>query len=292
MAAALALAMSWPGTALARMAGGLEELASGNAPLLWLQGQACSGCSISFLDSVYPDPATVLTKYVSLAFHPVISAATGDLAMATIQQVASAGQEILVIEGAIPQAMPEACRVGDQAFADLVATAARSAGKIVALGTCASFGGIPCAAPNPTGAVTVGQFLAGAGITTPVINLPGCPAHPDWLVGTLLHLLGSVDLKLDDQGRPELFYGSVIHARCPHYYEYEQEAFAQKFGDEGCMFKLGCLGIRTNADCPTRRWNGKTSWCVEAGAPCIGCARPEFVRDAGFPLFRIDEAAD
>ena len=131
--------------------------------------------------------------------------------------------------------------------------------------------------------MTVGQFFASAGITTPVINLPGCPAHPDWLVGTLIHLLESIDLKLDDQGRPELFYGSVIHDRCPHFYEYDQGSFADKFGDDGCMFKLGCLGIRTNADCSMRRWNNKTSWCVEAGAPCIGCARPEFVRDTGLP---------
>ena len=86
MAAALALTMGLPGTALARVAGGLEDLATGAAPLLWLQGQACSGCSISFLDSIYPDPATVLTKYVSLTFHPVISAAAGDQAMRTIQQ--------------------------------------------------------------------------------------------------------------------------------------------------------------------------------------------------------------
>ncbi len=292
MAAALAASMGWPTTALARIAEGLESLAAGRAPVVWLHGQACSGCSVSFLNTTYPDAARVLTQYISLAYHTVVSAATGDTALQVLDRRMAAGDYVLVVEGAVPQGMPRACLTGGREFVDLLTRAARGATSVVAVGTCAAFGGIPAAPPNPTGAMSVSRVLSDAGVSTPLINLPGCPAHPDWLVGTLVHLMKFGQPALNAQGCPQLFYGSVIHTRCPRFYSYEMGHFARFFGDDGCLFKLGCLGIRTHADCPTRHWNSKVNWCVGAGAPCIGCARPEFAHQREFPFYRIREQSE
>jgi hydrogenase small subunit len=275
------------------VADGLEELASGGGkPVVWLTGQACSGCSVSFLNTIYPDPAYLLTEAISLDFHPVLSAATGAKATEAMNLRIEAGDYLLVVEGSIPTLMPAACRVGEEDFTDLVARAARAATAVVALGTCASSGGIPAAPPNPTGAVSVGAFLGSQGISKPLVNLPGCPAHPDWLVGTLVYLLKFGTPPLTEAGSPVMFYKDVIHARCPRFYQYNMGEFARQFGEDGCLFKLGCMGIRTNADCASRRWNSKVSWCIEAGAPCLGCARPEFANDPAFPFFRFREQND
>lgn len=267
----------------------LQTLASGRAPILWLQGQSCSGCSVSFLNATYPDVASVLTQYISLGFHSTISGATGAAATDAVNRTIAAGGYILVVEGAVPGGLPKACETMGEEFGSLLTRAAKSAAAIVAAGTCAAFGGIPSAPPNPTGAVSVSRFLASSKSSTPLINLPGCPTHPDWLVGTLVHLMKIGVPPLTEHGSPQMFYGESIHSRCPEFYNYNMNKFARFFGDSGCLFKLGCMGIRTNADCSIRRWNNKTSWCVEAGAPCIGCARPEFAQDRDFAFYRERE---
>ncbi len=267
----------------------LQTLASGTAPLLWLHGQSCSGCSVSFLNAAYPDVAAVLTQYVSVGYHSTISAASGTVAAEAVNRTIAAGGYTLVVEGAVPHGMPAACETMGEEFGSLLTRAARSAKAIVAVGTCAAFGGIPAAPPNPTGAVSVSKFLGSSRGSTPLINLPGCPIHPDWLIGTVVHLLKAGVPKLTEHGCPQLFYGETIHARCPEFYNYNMDKFARFFGDSGCLFKLGCMGIRTNADCSIRRWNTKTSWCVEAGAPCIGCAQPEFAQDRDFAFYRVRE---
>ena len=267
----------------------LQSLAEGAAPVVWLQGLSCTGCSVSFLNAAYPDAATVLTRYANVDFHSTLSTGAGRLAMATLDRRVEAGGYILVVEGAVPLGMPAACELGGEDFGSLLTRVARGATAIVVLGTCAAFGGIPAAPPNPTGAVAVPRALNGSGVKAPTISLPGCPIHPDWLVGTLVQLLRFGMPTLNKQGCPEQFYGNLIHARCPEFYNYNMGRFAKFFGDSGCLFNLGCLGIRTYADCSTRRWNGKTNWCVESGAPCVGCARPEFAQDRTFPFYRVRE---
>jgi len=95
--------------------------------------------------------------------------------------------------------------------------------------------------------------------------------------------------ELNEEGSPKLFFGDVIHTHCPEFYNYNMGKFAKNFGDKGCLFELGCLGIRTFADCAERRWNSKVNWCVEAGAPCIGCTQSQFAHDKNFPFYRIRE---
>jgi hydrogenase small subunit len=289
MGAGLAAMMGLGPLAAPDFADALEKMTADQTPVLWLQGQSCSGCSVSFLNTQHPDPADVLTRYISLLFHSTISAATGHTAMEIINKTIDAGGFLLVVEGSIPQKMDKACVVGHEALSKQVTRAAKAAKAVVALGTCAAYGGIPAAQNNPTGAVGVPEFLGSQGIKKPVVRLPGCPAHPDWLVGTLAHLLGYGLPPLDTQGRPTAFYGSLIHDTCPRFADYERENFAMAFGEPGCLFKLGCQGPITHADCTTRYWNQGANTCINAGAPCIGCASEHFARSAGYPFYRKSE---
>jgi len=285
MAALLGLGSS----ALPGIAQALEVLSSDNPPILWLQGQSCSGCSVSFMNSENPGPGALLTRYISLLFHSTLSTATGDVGMDIVHRSINRGGYFLVVEGSMPQGMPEACKMGHQPITELVARAAANAKTVITIGTCASFGGIPAAQNNPTGAVSVPDFLEKKGIATPVIRLPGCPSHPDWVVGTLVHVLKFGAPELDDRQRPKMFYSQLIHDQCHRFADYERENFAEHFSDSGCLFKLGCVGTNTYADCTLRFWNSRTNSCIPSGAPCIGCASEEFAANASFPFYRKSE---
>ncbi len=270
------------------LARALAGMADGSAPVIWLQGQSCSGCSVSLLNSEAPGPAELLTDYIHLLFHGTLSAATGATAEEVVAKSVEQGGYYLVFEGAVPLGMPTACAMGGKPVADLLDRAARGARAVLAVGTCASFGGIPAAENNPTGAVSVPDFLRGRGFPGKIARLPGCPCHPDWVVGTLAHIIRFGMPQLDELNRPTAFYGRIIHDQCPRFSDYEREKFAAKFGDEGCLFKLGCLGPETRADCSSRLWNGGINYCVRAGGPCIGCASEHFALTAGFPFYTKD----
>ena len=184
MGAGMAALMGLGPLAAPELARALEKMSAAQAPVLWLQGQSCSGCSVSFLNSAHPNPADVLTRYISLLFHTTISAATGHGAMEVINKSIERGGYLLVVEGSIPKNMEKACVVGHEPISKQVIRAAKAAKAVVAVGSCAAFGGIPAAQNNSTGAVDVPTFLSDSSVKTPVIRLPGCPAHPDWLVGT------------------------------------------------------------------------------------------------------------
>jgi hydrogenase small subunit len=264
----------------------LTSLGNGTAPVLWLQGLSCSGCSVSLLNGDPISPDRLITRYISLAYHPTLSAATGTVAVEAINRLIDAGGFVLAVEGAVPAGMPRACVAADETFGDQLVRAARRSKAVLAIGTCASNGGVPAAEGNPTGAVSVPEFLSAQGITTPVVNIPGCPSHPDWVIGSLAHLLKIGVPPLDAQRRPKAFFGRLLHEQCPRFADYERETFARKAGDPGCLFKLGCLGPITYSDCPVRGWNSGTNHCIRAGAPCTGCASSGFGRDASFPLSR------
>ena len=121
-------------------------------------------------------------------------------------------------------------------LSETVADLASKAKAVIALGSCATDGGIPAAEGNTTGATSIPDFLAAKGIATPTIRLPGCPTHPDWLVGTLAHLLSYGMPALDDQKRPKMFFSKLVHDQCPRFADYEREKFAKTFGDDGCLF--------------------------------------------------------
>jgi len=234
-------------------------------------------------------------KHVSLVYHPNVMAGSGDAAMEVVETTAeeSQGGFILVVEGAVPLAEDGLyCCVGEDGdrpipMAETMEKLCGNALAIIGFGTCASFGGIPAGEPNPTGCVSVREFMAQRNIATPLINIPGCPPHPDWFVGTVSHVLlaglPSAD-DLDDHLRPKAFFGQLIHENCPRRAYFDEGKFAKHLSDEGCLYEVGCKGPITYADCATRRWNGGVSWCIGAGGPCAGCVQPEFP-DVVAPLY-------
>ena len=278
-------------SAIPRVAEALEELSQGLAPVLWLQGQCCSGCSVSLLDSEAVTPVKLLTRYISLGFHQTLSAATGNQAVEAVNKIVSQGGYILIVEGSVPDKMPLACTFGDEPFAEQLTRAARKARAILTAGSCSSYGGVPAAENNPTGAIAVPAFLKNRGIDAPVIRVPGCPIHPDWLVGTVVHALKFGLPPVDGLGRPKAYFSKSMHEQCPRFNHYELQNFARTFGEEGCLFKLGCAGPITYTDCNIRSWNGGVNSCVRAGAPCIGCGNETFCAKASYPLITKEHAA-
>jgi hydrogenase small subunit len=145
---------------------------------------------------------------------------------------------------------------------------------VIAIGSCASWGGIPSADPNPTGAVGVDALVTGK----PIVNLPGCPPNPYTLLGTVLQYARFGTLpELDDERRPRFAYDRVIHDQCPRRAHFDAGRFARQFGDEGhrqgwCLYHLGCKGPDTRAPCSVTQFNEVVNaWPIGIGAPCVGC---------------------
>lgn len=276
------------------MAEGLEKLAS-TTRAVWLQGLSCTGDSIALLNSEDPEPAELLTRYISLALHQTIGAAQGSQFMGALDKAAALGDFVLVIEGAVPMEMPEACVIGGRPFSEILLELIPKARMVVAVGTCAAFGGVPAAEGNPTGACSVMEFMARRNLPVQgrLINLAGCPTHPKTTVGALAYVAAKGCPPLDEKLlTPRMFYNFSTHDECPRYHQFERKIFAQYLGDpEGCLFKLGCLGPLTHTQCQHRQWNTGVNWCVRASAPCVGCTSKDFARRRDFPFYRKSEQA-
>jgi hydrogenase small subunit len=288
LAAQLALAPSY-GAALAE---GLERIARRKERVLWLQGLSCTGCSISLLNAEGPIPLEIVTEIISLVYHPNLSALQGDKTGELIDQLTASKDYYFVLEGAVPVGMPEACRVADKPLTELLPPVLRNAKGIIAAGTCASYGGVPAAAGAPTGSVGLKTFMEQQSIPVKgrFLACPGCPAHPLSLVGTLAYLIGKGYPEVDPELlTPAMFFKESVHDTCPMFHFWEKRQFAEKFGEEGCLFKLGCLGPLSRTNCPKRQWNGGANWCIRAGAPCVACTSPDFARRREFPFYRLGE---
>ena len=271
----------------------MSESKTQEYPVIWLQGAGCTGCAVSLLNAVSPSIRNVLVdevipgKHINLRFHPTVMAGAGEPVMEVLEETAQnrAGSYLLVVEGAVPVAQNGVyCAIGENdgepiSMLSHLESLGRGALAVIAMGTCAAFGGIPAGKPNPTQCQSVREVFSSRGITTPLINVPGCPPHPDWFVGTvagiLLHGLPSPD-DLDVHLRPKLFFGDLIHENCPRRAYFDEGKFARKLSDPYCLYELGCKGPVTHADCPTRLWNNGVNWCIGNGSPCIGCCEPGF----------------
>jgi len=271
-------------------------------PIIWLQASTCSGCSVSVINTIHPSIKNVILEQVLpghqllMTYHGTLMAATGALSIEAARNTVQKSRKkyILVVEGAIPTAEKGAYGViGEEdghpkTMLGWVDTYGRDAMAVLTVGTCAAYGGLPAAAPNPTGCKGVSDVFADLKIDTPVINIPGCPCHPDWFIGTVAKILlyGMPKPKeLDEFGRLKLFFGRSVHNRCVNRDYLDEGIFSTEFGQEGCLLELGCKGPFTNADCPIRLWNGSVSWCINAGAPCIGCTEKGFP-DAHSPIYQ------
>jgi hydrogenase small subunit len=266
---------------------------AGNLPVYWIQGQACTGCSVSLLNATYPDIAETLLDIISLKFHPNVMGIQGEGAIRVLNQAKTnpkiRGKFLLVVEGSVPTG--EAgfyCTVGEHGDKPItieswVKELGTEAKAVVSVGSCASFGGIPSAPPNPTSAKPVKEIIPKA----TVINIPGCPPHPDWMIGTIAHVILFGLPKLDKFSRPVMFFGSnkLIHENCERRAYFDKGEFAKKFSEDGCLYELGCKGPVTYSDCPTRAWNGGVNWCIRSGSPCIGCTEEDFPGETAAALY-------
>lgn len=262
-----------------KIANALETVKLQKQPLIWLNGASCAGCTISFANTNYPSVSELILDTLSVKYNETLMAASGEVADKALEDAIGQfkGKYIMVLEGAVPTKNGGVyLRVAGKPFVEKVKKVAANAAYCVAMGTCASFGGIPAASPNPTGC----KGLKDVGGT--VVNIPGCPAHPDWLVGIIVNMLLFRKIpNLDKYGRPQMFYRKLVHDSCPRRGAYEQGQYIEQFGVEldgieGCMGAKGCRGPVASADCPSRLWNSGTSFCISASTPCVGCVEPDF----------------
>ena len=272
-----------------RVAQALEESVIGASqgdlyPVIWIEGASCTGCTEAFAQIDAPDPASIVLEMISLNYSETLSAAAGWSMEEAKEQTIAAGNYILIYEGAVLNGWDgNALRIAGKTGNEHLIEAAEKANAVVALGSCAVNGGWMAAHPNPSNAQGVQQFLKAQGIETPVINIPGCPPNPEWLCAILVEVLLLNKLpELNAENKPAQIFGQTVHDNCQRRGHFENGEFVYQFGSPEeakgyCLYPLCCRGPQTKANCGVVRYNHRRSWCIEAGAPCIGCceANPE-----------------
>jgi hydrogenase small subunit len=254
--------------------------------VIWLSFQECTGCTESLTRSHAPSVENLIFDYISLAYHHTLQAASGEAAEAAREEAMreSKGHYLVVVDGSIPLNNPGYSTIAGISNQQMLEETVKDAAAVIAVGSCAAFGGLPHADPNPTGAVSVADLVS----DVPVVNISGCPPIPTVITGVLAHYLTFGTLpELDELKRPRVFYGQSIHDRCYRRPFYDKGLFAQTFDDEGarkgwCLYRLGCKGPMTYNACATAKWNQGTSWPVESGHGCLGCSEPNFWDAGGF----------
>jgi hydrogenase small subunit len=275
----------------------LATATEGAVEAVWLQGQSCTGCTISTLQSEFPAIEGALSEFrEAVSFHPTLMERAGDEAMAPLD----ADPDVLIVEGSVPVEVPRAATLGrdergePKPVVDWVIELAETADLVVAVGSCSAYGGLPAAGrhdsadvgADPTGArglqfdgrepggVFGPAFRTGRGL--PVVNVPGCPAHPEHVLLTLGTVLNGHRPALDEFNRPLPVFGPLVHDDCSLRQEYEAGNFADEPGGDGCLYEAGCAGVYAYCDDSKRLRNGGTTICRAVGAPCIGCVEPAF----------------
>jgi NiFe hydrogenase small subunit HydA len=263
----------------------------------WLQCGGCGGDTWSFFNADSPNVVELFDSFhIELLWHPTISINSRRDPIKLNQDLLSGEQDldVLCIEGSIlrgPGGTGKFDEVYGKPKKDLVAALAQKARYILALGTCASFGGIGANTEIEAtglqflkwekGGFLGADFLSGSGL--PVINLPGCPCHCDVVVGTLTALVSGTVIELSEFNTPLEWYSMMVHQGCTRneYHEYRVEE--TKFGEKGCMFfHLGCHGPIVHGPCNKLLWNKRSSK-TRVGVPCFGCTRPDFPQK--YPFF-------
>ena len=260
-------------------------------PVIWLHFQDCTGCTETLLRPSHPDLGDLILNIVSLEYHETLMAGSGKQAEAALSEAVErySGKYVCVVEGSIPTRdrgiyMKLAGRPAMNVLADVGGKAA----AIIAMGSCAAWGGIPSADPDPTGAVGVADLMP----SKTIVNLPGCPPNPYTLLGVVLQFADSGTLpELDEQRRPKFAYDRDIHEQCPRRAHFDAGRFVKQFGDQGhregwCLYEMGCKGPDTHAGCSTRHFNEIPDvWPIGIGAPCIGCTEKSIAFRV--PMFQV-----
>jgi hydrogenase small subunit len=284
MAAALALPASYG----PRIAAALST--APRLPVIWLEGQDCAGNTEGFLRASHPTVADLVLDTLDVEYHETIMAAAGDAAEKSLRDTMAAhpGGYVAIVEGAVPLAEDGTyCLIAGRTFRSMVEDVCGNALLTITVGSCAFDGGLPAANGGPTGATGIATIVPGA----KVINLPGCPMNVQNLTATIVHYLTFGELPATDSlGRPYFAYGQLLHDQCERRAHFDAGEYVLAWGDEGarkgwCLYKMGCKGPETMAECPTTRYASGASWPVRAGHGCIGCHSAGFW-DAMSPFYR------
>ena len=262
------------------------ETAAKKPPVIWLEGLSCTGCTHSLISMEDPTPWSLILDKISLRYHETLMAAAGYTAEKAKADAIKEGGYILIVEGAIPGADDRFCTTGGRSFREILVEAAQKAEVIICAGNCSSFGGIP--ERMPAKGIPVSKIIT----DKPIINVSTCPAHMDHLYGTIMYyLITRKAPALDKYNRPLLYFGTYIHDNCRRRAHFDAGEFLTDWNNpdqrEWCLYKKGCKGPETNSDCPVRRWNNGINFCIDAGAPCQGCAEPDFYGQFT-PLFKSE----
>jgi len=275
----VAAIMALPPSAASAMAESLAK--TRRQSVIWLSFQECTGCTESITRSFSPTLEDLIFDFISLDYSETLMDVSGLAAEAARKQAMeeNKGKYILVVEGSIPlkDGGVYSTSAGETNL-EVLKDSAKDALAIIAVGSCATFGGIPAALPNPTGAVGVDKIIK----DKPIINVSGCPPIPEVMTGTISYILSMGKLPdLDALGRPLAFYGETIHDRCYRRPFYEKGLFAKSFDDEAarkghCLYEVGCKGPTTYNACATLKWNGGLTFPIQSGHGCLGCSEPDF----------------
>lgn len=250
-------------------------------PVIWLNGLECTCCSESFIRSSHPLAKDVILSMVSLDYAHVLMAAAGHQAEEVLQEVRTKykGQYIAAVEGNPPLNEDGMyCIVGGRPFVEQLKEVCNDAMAVVAWGSCASWGCVQAAKPNPTQATPIHKVIT----DKPVIKVPGCPPIAEVMTGVISYIVTFGKLpELDRQGRPKMFYGQRVHDKCYRRPHFDAGQFVEEPDDEGarkgfCLYKVGCRGPSTYNACSTVRWNGGVSFPIGSGHGCIGCSENDF----------------
>ena len=273
--------------------------------VVWVSAQECTGCTESTLRSFDPTLESLILNEISLDYTNTLMVPSGAAAEAAREQAIARGGHVLIVDGSIPSRDGGAFSIiGGRSALDVIQESARDAALVIAIGNCASFGGIPKADPNPTGAAGVDDLIRSGDLlyTGDLVNLPGCPPVPEVITAVIVHYLAFGVPPLDPLKRPLVFFGRTVHDTCDRLPAFDAGIFAERFDDPAalerafrkvgtgpCLLNLGCKGPVTFNACSSLKWNGATSYPMLSGHGCLGCSEPNFWdRPGGFyePLFR------
>ena len=273
-----------------------EDVAQGlgkviRPPVIWIAFQDCTGCTETLLRTSHPDLGDLILNIISLEYHETLMAGSGAQAEAALRETVNkySGKYVCIVEGSIPTRDKGVyMKLAGRPAMEVLADVAGKAGAIIAIGSCAAWGGIPSADPDPTGAVGVVDLLP----KQTIVNIPGCPPNPYTLLGVVLQFADSGTLpELDEERRPKFAYDRDIHEHCPRRAHFDAGNFVKQFGDQGhregwCLYEVGCKGPDTHAGCSTRHFNEIPDvWPIGIGAPCIGCTEKSVAFRV--PMFKV-----
>lgn len=271
--------------------------------VLWItSGLGCDGDSIAMTAATSPSLEDLLRGALPgmpplILYNPVFAFETGDEFLKAFEDGAQGRLDpfILVLEGSVPNERVNGdghwAGMGvDRATGQPILTTtwldrlAPKAAVVMALGTCAAYGGVPAMRNNPTGAMGLRDYLGWDWVSRlglPIVNLPGCPVQPDNITETLLCLVLQMagmgpELELDEQGRPRRIFGRTVHESCDRAGYAEHGEFSQSHGDGRCLVKLGCSGPVVRCNVPIRGWVNGVGGCPNVGGICMACTMPGF----------------